>query len=472
MMFSERFPSLSHRLKDGVDPTVMPAQTHKKIEIRCMGENCHNYVEKRPDGMARYVKEPLIFCSNKACQSQRRMNITKRRVKKGNSLTEKFPTLASQLLGKDPNQVSWRDSSIYEFTCINCGDSIMLSPKTIKDGSDRWAPFCKNKNCAKAQKTIKTSVCKERGSYAKLAKHESESFAFLYPLVAQQQHKNCSIDLATLKPKSNQKIMLACTGCGSPVHRVVNKIDGHEKFFCNSSECKTDRNNYIRTLDWKTRINTRGSFEDKFPHLAEEWVKCLELPHLRPSDIPPNVRLLVKWQCRENEEHIWQRRVDGRANNPGCPFCSSNVSKMQLRFASEIAHLMDIKIKHSSKILIDGRPIEVDIPIILGDGRKFAIEVDGYKWHKDRKQQHYEKDKILKDNLWKVIRVRDDRLPEMKSCDRNILVPSNSFYDDEWRQAIVQILDYMNVPKPYQYDGFVAQQHYESLLKYYKLGGG
>ena len=472
MTFKERFPTLSLRLKDGVDPTAIPSQTHKKVEIRCMGDGCHNYVERRPDGMARYEGEPLVFCNNDTCQAQRKTCLPKRRVKKGNALTDKFPTLTAQLLEKDPNQVSWRDSSTYQFTCLHCGDTLKLSPKKIKDGSDRWAPFCNKEQCLDVQKAVKARVCKERGSYARLAQSESESFAFFHPEVAKQQHKHCSKDLTTLKPKSNQKIILACTGCGSPVHRVVNKINGHEKFFCNSAQCKDDKQKYIRTLDWKTRIKTRGSFEDKFPHLAEEWVVCDELPHLKPSEIPPNAGLKVQWQCRENEDHVWESSVDGRANNPGCPFCTANVSRMQLRFASELSHFIDVKLNHSSKILIDDKIIEVDIPVILNDGRKYAIEVDGYKWHKDRQQSDSEKDEILKSDSWTVIRVRDDRLPEMESSDKNILVPSNNFYEKDWRQGIVDILEYMNVPKPDRYDGFVAQKEYESLLKYYKLGGG
>ena len=472
MMFNERFPTLSLRLKDGVDPTVIPAQSHKKIAIRCMGDGCHNFVEKRPDGMARFEGEPLVFCKNEACQTQRRMNLAKRKVKVGNSLTDKFPTLAGQLLEKDPDQVSWRDSSTYQFTCINCGDTMMLSPKKIKDGNDSWAPFCQKEHCLEAQKAVKTRVCKERGSYAKLAQRESDSFGSLYPEIAKQQHKSCSVDLTTLKPKSNRKIILACSSCGSPVHRVVNKIDGHEKFFCNSAECKSEKKNYTRTMGWRTRIQSKGTFQDKFPHLAEEWLECEEFPHLKPSDIPPNARLKVKWQCRENEEHVWERTVDGRANNPGCPFCTSNVSRMQLRFASELSHLTHVKLEHSPKITINGRPIEVDIPIILSDGSKYAIEVDGYKWHKDQQQSDSEKDEILKSDSWTVIRVRDDRLPAMESSDKNILVSSNTFYEDQWRQGVLEILGYMNIPKPETYDAFVAQKEYESLLKYYKLGGG
>ena len=56
--------------------------------------------------------------------------------------------------------------------------------------------------------------------------------------------------------------------------------------------------------------------------------------------------------------------------------------------------------------------------------------------------------------------------------DKNILVSSNTFYEDQWRQGVLEILGYMNIPKPEKYDAFVAQKEYESLLKYYKLGGG
>lgn len=469
MMFSERFPGLSLRLKSGFDPNSISAKTHKKVEILCMGNNCENYVEKRPDNMSRVAGEPLIFCNRESCRKEKSALMPKRKVIKGNSIKDKFPTLAKQLISRDPEHISWRDANYYEFKCISCNDTLKISPKKIKENNDAWAPYCEKIDCKNKSKTVKSKICKERGSYEKLAIDESSSFGILYPDIARMQHPTCPLNLNEIKAGSNKKVILSCCSCGAPVGYSLNKTIFHEEFYCEGEKCLQRKKIYFRMRDWKTRIKSRGTFASEHPQRIGEWVRCIDLPQVTPWDIPPNVRLIVEWKCKVNPKHVWLRSVDGRA---GCPFCTANVSKMQLRFASELSHFLNIPISHSEVLKISEHRVEVDIPIRLNNVEKFAVEVDGYKWHKDKAKEDSEKDIILKSDGWTVIRIRDDRLQELASTDKTILVPSNGFYKSQWREAIIQVLKYLGLSTPKDYDSYLAQDKYLSLLDYYKLGGG
>jgi len=428
---------------------------------------CKEYIEKRPDNMARNAGEPQVFCK----KHYRDRNIKKRPVFKKNSLATRKPTLAKQILKVDPKKIAHSDTHPYEFSCLNCYDTLLLSPSKIKSGSDAYAAFCDKRKCQIKKREVKSYICKTRGSYEKAPKDKRKSFAYRHPDIAKQQHKTCSIDLNKKKPFSNDLILLKCTECGKPSQRAIGKTIGHSAFYCKSESCKAAQKNYTVRRQWKTRIANRGTFEEHHPLLAKEWIDSVEPPGVKPSEVPPNVRLNVKWQCSQNEEHTWERNVDGRSTNPGCPTCKSNISRMQFRFASELSHILQIPIEHSKKFTVKGKKIEIDIPLILPDGRKIAIEVDGFEWHKGQGAKDAVKNKRLKDDSWTVIRIRDNRLTQLPSANKNFSVPSNPFYAEQWRKAIIGILDWLNFPTPDPYNAYLAKEKYLSTLEYYNLGG-
>ncbi|MEH0758682.1 hypothetical protein H4F20_03225 [Vibrio sp. 16] len=270
MMFSERFPGLSLRLKSGFDPNSISAKTHKKVEILCMGNNCENYVEKRPDNMSRVSGEPLIFCNHESCRKEKSALMPKRKVIKGNSIKDKFPTLAKQLISRDPEHIAWRDANYYEFKCISCNDTLKISPKKIKENNDAWAPYCEKIDCKNKSITVKSKICKERGSYEKLAIDESSSFGILYPDIARMQHPTCPLNLNEIKAGSNKKVILSCCSCGAPVGYSLNKTISHEEFYCEGEKCLQRKKIYFRMRDWKTRIKSRGTFASEHPQRIGE----------------------------------------------------------------------------------------------------------------------------------------------------------------------------------------------------------
>ncbi len=56
------------------------------------------------------------------------------------------------------------------------------------------------------------------------------------------------------------------------------------------------------------------------PTLCEEW--CYEKNDKPPSQYMRNSNKKVWWKCRINEEHLWDAKIQNRANGNGCPWCS------------------------------------------------------------------------------------------------------------------------------------------------------
>ncbi|WP_332763864.1 zinc-ribbon domain-containing protein [Pseudomonas koreensis] len=470
---NQAFPEISKRLHPGMDPTTIHAQSHQTLEFSCMGTGCTEWVKKNVGNMfRRQGDKSLIFCKSPACQAQRKLLVPARKVLPEDSLRASRPELAKQL--SDPalaSTVSKKSKQKLLFRCKQCDQpNILKSPFSIK--IDELGLFCEQEECRQQRRAVTNA----RGSYEKRAT-SSNSFTALFPKLAAKQHAVCVQDLNTLKVKSNEYAFFRCECCGHPVKRQVGGASRETAFFCAKPHCEKERKKYSQLKDWKTRIANRGTLGSNYPALAAQWMICPSHPTLTPDDIPSNVRLEVKWKCPVNPEHIWTRDVDARTNNPGCPFCKSNISRTQLRFGCEIAGLLGVSHKHSKKFPIGGSKIEIDISLALPNFPKIAIEVDGNWWHQTKLLSDQAKDRRLKNDGWTVIRLRDDRLPAITTADKVVLYPGNNYYDQKWREAILEVLKYLAATTnaslsrlPIVYDQYQHETEYQQLCKFYSIG--
>jgi very-short-patch-repair endonuclease len=331
--------------------------------------------------------------------------------------------------------------------------------------------YCSDNKCQKARSEKKHKIALEKGTNIRRPRH-GESFAELSPAIAALQHPNCKIDLKSLKLNSNEYALFSCESCRIGVLKQLCKARKMVKFFCVSSLCKEKKRAHIRTQDWKTRIEKSGSFQANYPLLAKEWVKSVEPLDLLPSDVTVSSTAEVKWRCHVNKKHIWTGSVDQRSSNPGCPMCNSNVSRQQLRLHAEITGLLGITAKVSPKLKIGKRRIEVDIPLVL-DGRKIAIELDGYRWHVDKRDADQDKNRVLSEAGWTVIRIRDNRLSDVKLSysDLTVYINSNCYYAQDWRDAIASTFLFISGKDLTNYSSYRFEDAYLARLKFYKLGG-
>ena len=71
----------------------------------------------------------------------------------------------------------------------------------------------------------------------------------------------------------------------------------------------------------------RGTYRlaDLHPELAEEWMVEENKPRVF-DQMSTGSKFVAQWRCRKNAEHVWPARVNHRANDRGCPYCSGRLA--------------------------------------------------------------------------------------------------------------------------------------------------
>jgi very-short-patch-repair endonuclease len=116
--------------------------------------------------------------------------------------------------------------------------------------------------------------------------------------------KNVSIDVYSLKEKSNKKIWWKCEKEHEWEAIVCNRTKGAKCPYC--TNCK---------------VCFENSIQGKFPFLAVEWHPT---KNAKTADqILPGSNQKVWWKCSINPEHEWETTPNCRClKNTGCPHCN------------------------------------------------------------------------------------------------------------------------------------------------------
>lgn len=147
------------------------------------------------------------------------------------------------------------------------------------------------------------------------------------------------------------------------------------------------------------RVAPEDSLAHLYPYLVDQWHPTLN-GDLTPWMVTPGSGLLVYWICRRGHAP-WRAKVQDRAKGgTGCPNCTNQTSKIQIRLYCELRVLFhDVRYRHRTS------GIECDIFI---PGYQIAIEYDGIYWHKDKEDQDRQKSTKLS-----RMGIRDFRLREV-----------------------------------------------------------
>jgi very-short-patch-repair endonuclease len=142
---------------------------------------------------------------------------------------------------------------------------------------------------------------------------------------------------------------------------------------------------------------------DEFPDLVKEWDFKKNEEH--PEKYSSGSNQKASWKCSFG--HSWVATIYNRARNlSGCPSCKASTSKLEVFLLTEMRGLFkDVIWRHK----INGYECDIYIPEI-----QTGIEVDGAFWHDDRLERDNLKIKVFKDNGVRLIRVRDELLPEIE----------------------------------------------------------
>ena len=117
----------------------------------------------------------------------------------------------------------------------------------------------------------------------------------------------------------------------------------------------------------------------------------------------------VWWRCAKGHEYLAAIGSRTGKNKTGCPYCTNQTSRPELRILTEIMAIFN-NVEHRSKKF--GVEVDIFIPSF-----KLAIEFDGYHFHSEQEEKDLKKNKTLKAKGISIIRVRDAPLGKLTKYD-------------------------------------------------------
>jgi len=212
---------------------------------------------------------------------------------------------------------------------------------------------------------------------------------------------NIDLDPCTIGIGSEKKAWWMCSKCNHEWQaRVANRTSTNGTGCPNCAEKSRSQKKILKG------IAISGTLAKRFPLIAKEWHKTKN--KTSPNKLSPNSGMRVWWICKRN--HEWQARVIDRAKNgTGCPFCSGQTSRLELRFLCEFKKIFQ-KVEWRAKC--ERHEIDILIHDIC-----VGIEIDGYPWHIDKEKRDANKTNILKRMNYICIHIRDKRLTPIFSND-------------------------------------------------------
>lgn len=137
-----------------------------------------------------------------------------------------------------------------------------------------------------------------------------------------------------------------------------------------------------------------------YPEIAADWHPTKN-GDLKPTDVSYGSTVRVWWICKKG--HEWTTKVNGRtASGSGCPQCSPQTSRNEIRILSELKSLFPMV---QSRAKVHGKEIDIFLP-----EHKLGIEYDGYFWHQSKEKSDARKTATLSSHGITLIRVREHPL--------------------------------------------------------------
>lgn len=255
-----------------------------------------------------------------------------------------------------------------------------------------------------------------------------------YPELANEWHQRNNKPPTFYMPKSNDKVWWLCKQGHEWKANIDSRTRGNGCPYCSHKKPTTDYN--LAVLH---------------PELMDEWHPNRN--HKTPSEYLPQSNVVVWWRCLKG--HEWKAPIYRRSGGSGCPNCTNQTSKNELRIFTELAALFD-NVKHRQKL--DGLEVDIFLPDYA-----VAIEYDGKYWHREKAEQDKAKTKYLSDQSIKLLRIREAPLAKLQSHD--IIIPQGSFISKAIMDKLVTAIGagghYLDTAE------FIAEETYLKYLDYF-----
>lgn len=253
-----------------------------------------------------------------------------------------------------------------------------------------------------------------------------------------------------------------CSKCGNKWSRdVKGRVDGAGCPICKQKQSADTR--------IERQILFGGSFKDNHPLLVKEW-------HPTKNPLSSDKYLSgsgkkVWWLCPRGHDYKMSIKERTKKNAYGCPKCSGNTSKVEIRTLSELLFVFN-ELRWRERI--GGH--EADI---WSKEFNFIIEVDGYPWHKGKEKRDKIKQQYFESLGITVFRLRDIRLTSIGNYEIKFRSDSvsNSLLHESIKQLVQLILvTSINIPigirqaseEYIKSKAYCGDKYYQEYLKYYR----
>ena len=267
----------------------------------------------------------------------------------------------------------------------------------------------------------------------------------LFPNIAKEWHptKNGDLKPEEFAPRSNKKAWWLCP-------------KGHEYFSVITSRAVGTGCTYCANL----KTSPTNNLKINFPEIAKEWHPTKN-GDLKPEDVVKHTGRKVWWLCKKG--HEWKAAIHSRSSaGRGCPKCTNQSSKPELRILSELEILF-------KKVQSRFKYSKVEIDIYIKD-INVGIEYDGAHFHKNKNLDE-KKNEFFNNKLKKLIRIRAkplekiteyDVIVEKKDLTKNdldkIVNSISNFCDENKKQTLKKYLENKS---------FVNEEAYKKYLSYF-----
>ena len=295
--------------------------------------------------------------------------------------------------------------------------------------------------CPKEEDHVWYSEIKNRSSYKKDIYKEkagcpicagkkvapSNSLAVEHPTIAKQWHKSLNDDKKPENFPSGSSAEMIYWQCPREKDHVWPALI---KSRTNGDKCP-----YCSTRN--TKIALSNCFATKYPILAKQWHKSNDK---KPEDfLPGNHRDIIKWQCPEDKNHVWQALITTRIHGGGCPRCSP-ISDEENKIFKEIKSIFK-ETKNPYTITLDQYwTFDFFIPKL-----NLVIDYDGNHWHSREEQNKRDKRKTrtFKEYGYDAFRIREQTKKNKleKITPDDILFDKEDFNSREKNKKIKHIVD-------------------------------
>lgn len=171
-----------------------------------------------------------------------------------------------------------------------------------------------------------------------------------------------------------------------------------------------------------------------YPNVLIEW--DYDKNTIEPDEIMAHTMKKVWWKCKSGHEYLMS--TASKTSGSGCPICAmaTHTSFPEQAIYFYINKAYPDAINAYRKYVVE---LDVFIPSI-----KTAIEYDGYRAHKHKYKKDIEKNKLCADNGIKLIRLREDMLPNFDDGLSTVILLKQSNMT-ALENALVELFDILGV---------------------------